>query len=126
MRLTRSPSPPARTPPPRAPQIPGLKTTYEILKAGQGGVAIAKGSQGTLHATGVVKESGKKFWCARPPCLRRATMRPDVVRVPQVDQGPGPAAVHLPVRRGAGHHGVGPGLPRHDRGRGAQADHPGG
>jgi len=67
MRLTRSPSPPARTPPPRAPQVPGLKTTYEILKPGQGGTAITKGSQGTLHATGVVKESGgvrKKFWCA--------------------------------------------------------------
>jgi len=51
-------------------QVPGLKTTYEILKPGQGGTAITKGSQGTLHATGVVKESGgvrKKFWSTKDP-----------------------------------------------------------
>ena len=47
--------------------IPGLLTTYEILKSGQGGASITKGSTGTLHATGVVKESGKKFWSTKDP-----------------------------------------------------------
>ena len=32
--------------------VPGCNgTTYEILAAGNGGTAIAKGSTGTLHAT---------------------------------------------------------------------------
>ena len=53
-----------------AQQVPGLTTTYEILKAGSGGASIAKGSHGTLHATGVVKESGKKFWSTKDPCAR--------------------------------------------------------
>jgi len=47
--------------------IPGLATTYEILKPGNGGRAITKGSTGTLHALGVVKESGKKFWSTKDP-----------------------------------------------------------
>tara|TARA_B110001452_G_scaffold22147_1_gene17751 strand:+ start:1404 stop:2561 length:1158 start_codon:yes stop_codon:yes gene_type:complete len=51
----------------QATQVPGLATTYEILEAGNGGAAIARGSSGTLHATGVVKESGKRFWSTKDP-----------------------------------------------------------
>ena len=42
--------------------IKGCKTTYEILKAGAG-AAVAKGNKVTVHATGTVKETQKKFWC---------------------------------------------------------------
>ena len=42
-------------------------TTFEIKKAGNGGKAIAKGSNATVHATGVVKETGKKFWSTKDP-----------------------------------------------------------
>ncbi|CAJ1367855.1 unnamed protein product [Effrenium voratum] len=41
-------------------------TTYEILKAGSG-KAITAGSNPTVHATGVVKETGKKFWSTKDP-----------------------------------------------------------
>lgn len=51
-------------------QVPGLKTTYVILKAGSGNASIKKSQSGTLHATGVVKETGKKFWSTKDPCAR--------------------------------------------------------
>ncbi|KOO31327.1 hypothetical protein Ctob_007104, partial [Chrysochromulina tobinii] len=39
-------------------------------------------------------------------------------------QGSWPAGIHMPVWRRAGYHRLGPGVPRHDRWRGAQAHHP--
>ena len=36
-------------------------TAYEILKKGSG-LAVQKGATVTVHATGVVKETGKKGW----------------------------------------------------------------
>ena len=62
-RLARNSHPPF----PLQTAIPGIKTTYEILKEGNGGAKIEKGSTGTLHATGVVKESGFKFWSTKDP-----------------------------------------------------------
>ena len=48
--------------------IPGFKTTYSILKEGDGaGPSVAKGSAVTVHATGVVVETGKKFWSTKDP-----------------------------------------------------------
>ena len=44
--------------------IPGYATTYEILSPGQG-AAVAKGATVTVHATGVVQETGKKFWSTK-------------------------------------------------------------
>merc|ERR1711862_33957 len=41
-------------------------TTYEILKEGSG-AAVAKGAKVIVHATGIVKESGKKFWSTKDP-----------------------------------------------------------
>eukprot|EP00933_Yihiella_yeosuensis_P020360 TRINITY_DN1632_c1_g1_i2.p1 TRINITY_DN1632_c1_g1~~TRINITY_DN1632_c1_g1_i2.p1 ORF type:complete len:242 (+),score=27.87 TRINITY_DN1632_c1_g1_i2:107-727(+) len=47
-------------------EIPGIKTTYEILKPGDG-KTVAKGATVTVHATGVVKETGKTFWSTKDP-----------------------------------------------------------
>ncbi|KNC82314.1 peptidyl-prolyl isomerase FKBP12 [Sphaeroforma arctica JP610] len=41
-------------------------TTYEILTPGSG-AEITKGSTATVHATGVIKETGKKFWSTKDP-----------------------------------------------------------
>ena len=49
--------------------ISGYNTTYRIIKEGAG-AAVTKGASVTVHATGVVKESGKKFWCVRLPVAR--------------------------------------------------------
>lgn len=47
-------------------KIKGLKTTYGILSEGEeGSDAVTKGSKVTVHATGTVKESGKKFWSTK-------------------------------------------------------------
>ena len=41
--------------------LKGLGTTYQIVKAGRGAV-IQAGDTVTVHATGIVKETGKQFW----------------------------------------------------------------
>jgi hypothetical protein len=45
--------------------LAGIKTTYETLKEGQGDVLVTKGARVTVHATGVVKQTGKKFWSTK-------------------------------------------------------------
>ena len=47
-------------------EVPGHATTFETMKAGAG-PAIKKGDSITVHATGVVKETGKKFWSTKDP-----------------------------------------------------------
>ena len=49
------------------PALPGYATTYEIVKPGAG-PAVSKGNTVTVHATGVVKQTGKKFWCVPVLC----------------------------------------------------------
>lgn len=49
--------------------IQGYKTTYATLQQGSGGT-VKKGSQVTLHATGVVQQTGKKFWSTKDPGQR--------------------------------------------------------
>ena len=49
--------------------IPGYKTTYELVKPGSG-PTVTKGATVTVHATGVVKETGKKFWQVAPKVAR--------------------------------------------------------
>lgn len=47
--------------------IPGRKTVYQILQPGRGPPKVKKGNTVTVHATGVVKETGKKFWSTKDP-----------------------------------------------------------
>lgn len=47
--------------------IPGYKTTYTIKAPGNGGKKVKKGSKVTVHATGIVRETGKKFWSTKDP-----------------------------------------------------------
>eukprot|EP00929_Paragymnodinium_shiwhaense_P106455 TRINITY_DN7187_c1_g2_i1.p1 TRINITY_DN7187_c1_g2~~TRINITY_DN7187_c1_g2_i1.p1 ORF type:complete len:341 (+),score=86.59 TRINITY_DN7187_c1_g2_i1:101-1123(+) len=47
--------------------IPGYKTTYKLVQPGKGGFRVVKGKTVTVHATGVVKETGKKFWSTKDP-----------------------------------------------------------
>ena len=43
-------------------------TTYVIKKAGDPDKgAISRGDTATVHATGVIKETGKKFWSTKDP-----------------------------------------------------------
>ncbi|CAD7923689.1 unnamed protein product [Amoebophrya sp. A120] len=60
--------------------IPGFKTTYEVLKPGQG-AAVAKSATVTVHATGVVKETGKKFWSTKDPGQQAFTYQAGVGQV---------------------------------------------
>merc|ERR1719473_1405262 len=46
--------------------IPGIKTTYKIITQGNG-KAVTKGADVVVHATGIVKETGKKFWSTKDP-----------------------------------------------------------
>lgn len=46
--------------------IPGHETTYQLVQKGKGRT-VDKGSKVTVHATGVVEESGYKFWSTKDP-----------------------------------------------------------
>lgn len=45
-------------------QVPGYKTTYEILQEGSG-AGISAGQNATVHARGEIQ--GKKFWDTKDP-----------------------------------------------------------
>eukprot|EP00967_Tisochrysis_lutea_P080120 scaffold109899_cov29-Tisochrysis_lutea.AAC.1 len=47
--------------------IPGFKTTFETVQPGTGGQVVSKGSTVTVHATGIVVETAKKFWSTKDP-----------------------------------------------------------
>ena len=44
--------------------ISGYRTTYDVITAGSGDT-VTKGSSVTVHATGVVEESGYQFWSTK-------------------------------------------------------------
>jgi len=46
--------------------VPGVKTTMQIVKPGSG-ATVQKGATVTVHATGVVQQTGKKFWSTKDP-----------------------------------------------------------
>eukprot|EP01061_Rhynchopus_euleeides_P011077 TRINITY_DN20660_c1_g1_i1.p2 TRINITY_DN20660_c1_g1~~TRINITY_DN20660_c1_g1_i1.p2 ORF type:complete len:145 (+),score=60.20 TRINITY_DN20660_c1_g1_i1:55-489(+) len=46
--------------------LPGYSTTYRVVTAGNEGAAkVKKGDKVTVHATGIVQETGKKFWSTK-------------------------------------------------------------
>merc|ERR1719476_839507 len=46
--------------------IEGVKTTYKVLKEGKNpGPIVEVGDTVTVHATGIVQETGKKFWSTK-------------------------------------------------------------
>mmetsp|Transcript_123957 Transcript_123957/g.231959 ORF Transcript_123957/g.231959 Transcript_123957/m.231959 type:complete len:313 (+) Transcript_123957:79-1017(+) len=47
--------------------IPGIRTTFQTKEPGRGGRTVSKRDTVTVHATGVVKETGKKFWSTKDP-----------------------------------------------------------
>ena len=53
---------------------------YRTLTAGSG-KAISKGCTATVHAKGVVKESGKKFWSTKDPGQKPFTYNAGVGQV---------------------------------------------
>merc|ERR1711998_503397 len=46
--------------------LPGYDTTYEVVTEGAG-ATVTKGAKVTVHATGIVKETDKKFWSTKDP-----------------------------------------------------------
>eukprot|EP00747_Dinoflagellata_sp_TGD_P162524 gnl/TRDRNA2_/TRDRNA2_180213_c0_seq1.p2 gnl/TRDRNA2_/TRDRNA2_180213_c0~~gnl/TRDRNA2_/TRDRNA2_180213_c0_seq1.p2 ORF type:complete len:146 (+),score=36.14 gnl/TRDRNA2_/TRDRNA2_180213_c0_seq1:79-516(+) len=45
--------------------IKGVKTTFKTLKEGTGSAVVTPGDTVTVHATGTVISSGKKFWSTK-------------------------------------------------------------
>ena len=45
-------------------EVPGFDVTYRILQPGDGRKVAARDTV-TVHATGVVEEAGKQFWCTK-------------------------------------------------------------
>jgi len=45
--------------------LAGYKTTYEVVKLGTGSEVVSKGATVTVHATGIVAETSKKFWSTK-------------------------------------------------------------
>ena len=113
-------------------QIPGYATKYTILKSGEG-AAVAKGKTVTVHATGVVKETGKTFWSTKDPDQEPFTYQAGVGQViTGWDQGIlgmtlGTHLLHASAARPLSRPPAGApyvGAPCMRR-RGARADHPG-
>jgi len=47
--------------------IPGYNTTYQIKTPGRAGKKVVKGCSVTVHATGVIRETGITFWSTKDP-----------------------------------------------------------
>lgn len=44
--------------------LPGFATTYKTIQPGSG-AAVSKGDTVTVHATGIVQQTNKKFWSTK-------------------------------------------------------------
>merc|ERR1712196_713820 len=55
--------------------------TKECIKPGNGGAVVQKGSTATVHATGVVQQTGKKFWSTKDPGQKPFTYQAGVGKV---------------------------------------------
>mmetsp|Transcript_117890 Transcript_117890/g.294051 ORF Transcript_117890/g.294051 Transcript_117890/m.294051 type:complete len:97 (+) Transcript_117890:78-368(+) len=45
--------------------IAGVKTSYKVLQEGEGSDVVEKGDTVTVHATGIVRQTDKKFWSTK-------------------------------------------------------------
>eukprot|EP00444_Apocalathium_aciculiferum_P010288 CAMPEP_0183387330 /NCGR_PEP_ID=MMETSP0370-20130417/3116_1 /TAXON_ID=268820 /ORGANISM="Peridinium aciculiferum, Strain PAER-2" /LENGTH=155 /DNA_ID=CAMNT_0025565895 /DNA_START=77 /DNA_END=544 /DNA_ORIENTATION=- len=45
--------------------IQGVQTTYKTLTEGTGDAVVEKGDTVTVHATGIVRQTDKKFWSTK-------------------------------------------------------------
>ena len=61
--------------------IEGYSTTMEVLQAGDGEKTITKGCTATVHARGVVQQTGKKFWSTKDPGQKPFTYQAGVGKV---------------------------------------------
>jgi len=61
--------------------ISGYATTYMVKQEGNPEAEVKKGNTVTVHATGVVKESGKKFWSTKDPGQEPFTYKAGVGQV---------------------------------------------
>ena len=105
-------------------QIPGYATKYTILKTGEG-AAVAKGKTVTVHATGVVKETGKTFWSTKDPDQEPFTYQAGVGQViTGWDQGILGMMLGTPLLHASTAPALSTGAPCMRR-RAARADHPG-
>eukprot|EP00929_Paragymnodinium_shiwhaense_P055848 TRINITY_DN27959_c0_g1_i1.p2 TRINITY_DN27959_c0_g1~~TRINITY_DN27959_c0_g1_i1.p2 ORF type:complete len:123 (-),score=33.33 TRINITY_DN27959_c0_g1_i1:380-748(-) len=50
--------------------ISGHLTTYEVKKLGDGNRAICRGDKVTVHCTGIILRTGRKFWSSKDPGQR--------------------------------------------------------
>jgi len=48
-------------------ELPGFKTTYDVIAEGEGTLLVQPKASVTVHATGIVAETGKKFWSTKDP-----------------------------------------------------------
>eukprot|EP01051_Picozoa_sp_SAG22_P024042 SAG22_NODE_6482_length_848_cov_1.524700_1_plen_142_part_00 len=48
-------------------EIPGFETTYEVVTEGSGDRTVSAKDTVTVHATGIVAETDKKFWSTKDP-----------------------------------------------------------
>jgi FKBP-type peptidyl-prolyl cis-trans isomerase len=53
--------------------IAGMATTYQTIQEGNG-AAVAAGNTVVVHATGIVGETGKKFWSTKDPGADRVSV----------------------------------------------------
>ena len=97
-------------------------TMYTILKEGSG-KEVTKGAKVTVHATGVVKETGKKFWSTKDAGQEPFSYQAGVgqgahYRSSAIDSQPHPltAVVNLDSRRASSHQGLGSGPAGHEAG----------
>merc|ERR1712166_1372942 len=61
--------------------IAGFETTYSVLKPGDSSSAVTRGATVTVHATGVVVETGKQFWSTKDPGQQPFTYQAGVGQV---------------------------------------------
>merc|ERR1739845_7785 len=61
--------------------ISGYATKFRDIKEGSGQKTVSKNDTVTVHATGIVKETNKKFWSTKDPGQKPFTYKAGVGKV---------------------------------------------